>query len=908
MSLLNRLLSVDENKKTVKRLEKKLPKINESEEKYKTFSDGQLKEETQKLKDRLKAKETIDDILPDAFGLVRVAASRVLDQRHYDVQLIGGMVLHSGQIAEMRTGEGKTLMSTLPVFLNALTGRGVHVITVNDYLSKRDADWMGAVYNLLGLSTSCLQNQASFIYDPEEQGEYNLRTCHRREAYNADITYGTNNEFGFDYLRDHMALNLDDKVQRELHYAIVDEVDSILIDEARTPLIISAPAEESGKQYYEFARLVKNLEEDKHYNVDEKMRAATLTDDGISKLEKALGIENIYAAGGVKTVHHIEQALKAEVLFAKDKEYVVKDDQVVIVDEFTGRLMPGRRFSEGLHQALEAKEGLSIARESVTLASITFQNYFRLYKKLSGMTGTAATESEEFLKIYNLDVTVIPTNREIQRNDDTDLIYKTEKAKLNAVAEHIKEKQEIGQPVLIGTISIEKNEQLSEILTKKGVRHDVLNAKQHESEAKIIENAGRKGSVTVATNMAGRGVDIVLGGLPAEKSKMEVVKNLGGLSVIGTERHESRRIDNQLRGRSGRQGDPGETRFYVSLDDDLMRIFGGDRMKNMMEKLKVPDDMPIENKLIARQIEGSQKKVEGFNFDTRKHVVEYDDVINKHRTTIYEKRDAILKNAKFDAKENSKLILESIDDEIEQVVSFHTAGEENKDWNLEEIWQTMHAMFPFKQEDEIKKEELFGEGDDKFDIAKARTRLVTHLTKKAHDAYDVLSKRVNEVELSEQEQQLPGTRQQRLEKAVLLRSIDTLWVEHLEAMDYMRRSIGLRGYGQQDPLIEYKKEAFRMFTELINLVNKQTANTIYKVANVHQFAPSIMQRQQILQGAQKEMTKGQGSQMLAKPDNQPKEHKDLIPEKQRNEEGEKIGRNDPCFCGSGKKYKKCHGK
>lgn len=909
MNVVQKLLGGDLSKKAIKRHEKIIPRVDSFEKEFSQLSDSDFPKKTEEFKQRLEKGETLDALMPEAFALVRVAAKRVLGQRHYDVQLIGGAVLHEGNIAEMRTGEGKTLTATLAVYLNALSGKGSHVITVNDYLAKRDASWMGSVYYALGLSTGCLQHQASFSYDPDAEGEYALRECHRKEAYAADITYGTNNEFGFDYLRDHMAQNIEDKVQRELNFAIVDEVDSILIDEARTPLIISAPAEESEKQYYDFARLVTQLTENKDYNVDEKMRAVSLTDDGISKLEKSLGIENIYAEGGVKTVHHIEQALKAHVLFTKDKEYVVKDDQVVIVDEFTGRLMPGRRFSEGLHQALEAKENLPIARESITLASITFQNYFRLYKKLSGMTGTAATEAEEFLKIYGLEVTVIPTNKLIARIDEVDLVYKTEKAKLNAVVEEIKKRQKMGQPVLVGTISIEKNEALSTLLTKRGVQHNVLNAKQHESEAKIIENAGKKGSVTVATNMAGRGVDIILGGLPPSKEKMEEVKALGGLFVIGTERHDSRRIDNQLRGRAGRQGDPGLTRFYISLEDDLMRIFGGERMKNVMERLNVPEDVPIQNKIIARQIEGSQKKVEGHNFDARKHVVEYDDVINKHRATIYEKRDAILYNAKMDPAANTKLVMTTIEDEIEQVVSFHTAGEDNKGWNLEEIWQTMHTMFPFKQADELSTEALFKSEEDKLNSVKIRTKLVGYLGNKAKEQYMQLTEQVNSLDDSHaKEHSLTGTRMQRLEKAVLLRSIDTLWVEHLEAMDHIRRSIGLKGYGQQDPLIEYKKEGYRLFTELINLINKQTANTIYKVASVQQFAPSIMQRQQVLQGAAKEMTKGQGSRMLIQEDETgSKEKSDLVPQKQRDEEGNKLGRNDPCFCGSGKKYKKCHG-
>ncbi len=880
-------------------------RVSELEEEYKQLTDEKLKEKTSEFKKSIKDGGSIDDIWGEAFAVIREAGKRTLGQRHYDVQLMGGLTLHEGKIAEMKTGEGKTLMETLPVYLNALEGKGVHVITVNDYLAKRDADWMGSIYNFLGLSVGCIQHLESFMYDQEEKGEYHLRKVTKREAYAADITYGTNNEFGFDYLRDHMAQNTEDKVQRGLNFAIIDEVDSILIDEARTPLIISAPAEESAKQYYEFADMVTKLKEDEDYNVDEKMKAATLTEAGITKMEKMLGVDNIYTSGGIRTVHHMEQALKARTLCRKDKEYVVKEDQLIIVDEFTGRLMPGRRFSEGLHQALEAKEKLTIQRESMTLASITFQNYFKMYDKISGMTGTAHTEQEEFHKIYNLDVVQIPTNRPFVRNDRNDLIYKTEKAKLKAVINEIKERHEKGQPVLIGTISIEKNEVLSDLLTKARIPFKMLNAKQHEQEAKIIAQAGTKGSVTVATNMAGRGVDVILGGAPFEQKKFDEVKELGGLMVIGTERHESRRIDNQLRGRAGRQGDPGESLFFISLDDDLMRIFAGDSMKSMMERLKIPDDMPIENKVVSRSIESAQKKVEGHNFDIRKHLVEYDNIINKHRDVIYKKRDDILYNFKNEPKANSKMVLDDIHDEIESVVSFHTSAEKSKDWNLKEIWQSIRTIFLFDAVSELKLAQIEKGAEDRFDLVKQRTYLIDYLQGMAKSRYDELVEKVNTTMKDDVVSDIPLMHH--LEKAVLLRSIDTLWVEHLEAIGYLRTGIGLRGYGQRDPLIEYKKESYKLFMELLGLISKQTAQTIFKVANVPQFAPSIMQQKQTYTAPSKTMEgKGSNIEKSAQQEQvESREIKDTVPGKLKNEEGVKIGRNDMCPCGSGLKYKKC---
>ena len=885
--------------------------INQLESKFEPFSNEELKNQTKVFKDRLAKDENLDDILPEAFAVVREAAKRVLNQRHYDVQLMGGITIHRGQIAEMRTGEGKTLVATLPTYLNALEGKGVHVITVNDYLAKRDTVWMSQIYNSLGLTVGCVQHQSSFIYDPgfsgeeevdgerDEEGSFKvqekyLRPVSRKEAYQADITYGTNNEFGFDYLRDNMTQDASQMVQRDLHYTIIDEIDSILVDEARTPLIISAPAEESTDRYYQFARLIPRLKENEDYNVDEKMRAATLTDEGIVKIEKALGMGNIYTEGGIDLVHHLEQALKAHALFKRDRDYVVKEGEVMIVDEFTGRLMQGRRYSEGLHQAIEAKEGVEIRQESKTLATVTFQNYFRLYKKLSGMTGTAVTEAEEFDKIYNLEVLIIPTNKPMIRKDLPDRIYRNERGKFKALAVEIKQRHEKGQPVLVGTISIEKNELLAELLAHEGVPHEILNAKHHENEAQIIAQAGKPGAVTIATNMAGRGVDIVFGGNPPDKEDAKKVKEAGGLHIIGTERHESRRIDNQLRGRAGRQGDPGSSQFYISTEDDLMRIFGSDRMKRVMETLGVPEDMPIENKMISRSIEAAQGKVEGHNFDIRKHLVEYDDVMNKHREVVYKRRKEIL------FSENSKeKILEMVENEIEQVVLFHTSDEDEGQWNVEEIYEVVNTIFPIPNELRIKMDDLKQKAGSKKQDAEARTEVIEYLKGLAEKTYDELEQSINE-SLDNPE----AMRQ--IEKMMTLRAIDTLWIDHLSAMDYLRTGIGLRGYGQRDPLVEYKKEGFRMFNELLNIIQKQIVYSIYKVGLAKEMVPGVMQRTDTTFSAPaKTMDKAQGQFGGYK---QPSRGEGpAVPQKVRDASGKKVGRNDPCPCGSGKKFKKCHG-
>ncbi|MFA6170969.1 MAG: preprotein translocase subunit SecA [Patescibacteria group bacterium] len=899
MGILSKLLG-DPNEKTMKALRPIVGQINSLEEKYQALSDEDLRLTTaalrarlEELKKKMEEKSALDEILPEAFAAVREAAKRKIGQRHYDVQLIGGIILHRGQIAEMRTGEGKTLVATLPLYLNALAGKGAHLITVNDYLAKVGAGWMAPLYDALGMATGVIAHEAGYVYSLgyKDESKFDDRLMHlmpveRGEAYRADITYGTNNEYGFDYLRDNMVVRLDDKVQRGLYYAIVDEVDSILIDEARTPLIISAPAEESTDKYFKFSELVGRLAENEDYNVDEKMRAATLTEEGIHKMEKFLNVQNIYTAGGVKEVHHIEQALKARVLFKRDKDYVVKDGEVIIVDEFTGRMMHGRRYSEGLHQAIEAKEGVNVQRESQTLATITFQNYFRMYIKLAGMTGTALTEAEEFYKIYNLETIVIPTHRPMIRKDNNDLIFKTEEAKYQAVVREVKERSEKGQPVLVGTISIEKNEVLAGMMEREGLRPNVLNAKNHEKEAMFIAQAGRLGAITIATNMAGRGVDIILGGNPANPEEQKKVLELGGLHVVGTERHEARRIDNQLRGRAGRQGDPGSSLFFVSLEDDLMRIFGGDRMKSMMTTLRVPEDMPIENKLISKSIESAQKKVEANNFDTRKHLVEYDDVINKHRESIYRRRNEILEP---DA-DYKKLILEMVENEIEQVVSFHTASDLLKVWNLEEIYQVAGTIFPVEEKLKEDITQIAGE-NNKLNKANGRTKIIEHLSGLAKGLYEKL----------EQAAGGAGIEWREVEKQILLRSIDLNWIEHLEAMDYMRRGIGLRGYGQRDPLIEYKKESFRMFNELNALIQKQVVYSIYKVGDmqVAQSQKNLLANRQIRFSAPaKEMSKAgeAGSEKV-----------EFVQRKQLNAEGEKIGRNDLCPCGSGKKYKKCHG-
>jgi len=970
MGVLTKIFG-DPNEKVIKQIQPIVDKINGLEEKFRKMSDEELKRMTEEFKDRLvnlpippsghpSREETIlDEILPEAFAVVREASRRVLGMRHFDVQLIGGIVLHRGQIAEMKTGEGKTLVATLPLYLNALTGKGVQLVTVNDYLSRVGAGWMAPIYHFLGLTTGVIIHDIAFIYDPDyaDDSQYDKRLKHfrkieRKEAYRCDILYGTNNEFGFDYLRDNMVPSLDSMVQRDLNYAIVDEVDSILIDEARTPLIISAPAEESTDKYFQFAQLVQRLKENDpedesiegDYNIDEKMRAATLTETGIKKMEKWLGVDNIYAEGGMRDVHHIEQALKAQVLFKRDRDYVVKDGEVIIVDEFTGRLMPGRRYSEGLHQAIEAKEGLEIQRESQTLATITFQNYFRMYKKLAGMTGTAVTEAEEFHKIYDLETVVIPTNKPMIRKDLNDLIYRTEKGKFQAVIREVKEKNKKGQPILIGTISIEKNELLAGMMEREGLRPQVLNAKNHLKEAQIISQAGKLGAITIATNMAGRGVDIILGGNPPDKEEQKKVKELGGLHVIGTERHESRRIDNQLRGRAGRQGDPGSSQFYVSAEDDLMRIFGGDRMKKLMTTLRVPEDMPIENKLISRSIESAQRKVEGNNFDIRKHLVEYDDVINKHREAIYRRRREILEIAEKelkkgredekgglkdpksqisnserdqnnqDSKQLSDIILDMVENEIEQVISFHTADDNIKNWNIEEIYETASTIFSVDKNLKIDLEKLAGT-NDKLDKVKARTAIIEHLFKLAQAKYQNMIEGVKGL----------GIEWTDVEKSILIRSIDTLWVEHLEAMAHMRQGIGLRGYGQHDPLVEYKKEAYRLYSELNSLIQKQVVYSIFKIGDLRESqakafqAPGLADRAKQFNAPAKTMDSNTSSFSGFKPAeaggvsssmakaSEANKTIDMVKEKVKNAEGKKVGRNDPCPCGSGKKYKKCCG-
>ena len=906
MNILN--LFGDANEKVIKAMRPTIEKIGSYEPELQKLSDEELKNKTAEYKERLTKGETLDDLLPEAFATIREASRRILNQRHFDVQLVGGIVLHRGQIAEMKTGEGKTLVATLPLYLNALAGKGVHLITVNDYLSRLGAGWMAPVFYALGLTTGVIVHENAYMYDPEyiDEDQFDVRLQHfkkipRREAYNCDITYGTNNEFGFDYLRDNMVYTLDQAVQRPLHYAIVDEIDSILIDEARTPLIISASAEESTDKYSKFAQIVQHLTEDDDYNVDEKMRAATLTEGGINKVEKILGLGNIYVEGGVKEVHHLEQALKARVLFKRDKDYVVKDGEIIIVDEFTGRLMPGRRYSEGLHQAIEAKEGVKVQKESQTMATITFQNLFRLYEKLSGMTGTAATEAEEFHKIYKLDTIVIPTNKPNVRKDLNDLIYGTEMDKFQAVIRDIKERNAKGQPVLVGTISIEKNELLAELMEREGLRPQMLNAKNHQKEAEIIAQAGRKGAITLATNMAGRGVDIILGGNPPEEKEQAEVRALGGLHVIGTERHESRRIDNQLRGRAGRQGDPGSSQFYVSTEDDLMRIFGGDRMRNLMKTLKVPADMPIENKMISKSIESAQRKVEGNNFDTRKHLVEYDDVINKHRMAIYRRRREILEIAEGAINNNegeaartlSDIIREMINSEITNVVNFHTASEHAADWNIKEISETMQTIWTVSNETLGKLPELAKAAKQK---ETTREEIIKQLEVDAEAKYGSLAAGFEKLYVKFTE----------VEKGILIRSIDETWVEHLETIDYLRRGIGLRGYGQRDPLVEYKKEAFHLYQELNNVIQRQVVYAIYKTGD----ALAATQEQEIklfanqpeqklnFSGAVKEMHKEASGRNTI----------DLVHDKVRSEDGEKVGRNDPCPCGSGKKYKHCCGK
>jgi preprotein translocase subunit SecA len=787
----------DPQKKTLKQLNKRILAINELVDTYETQPVENLRKSIDKLKSQVRnGDKTLDQVLPDTFAIVRAASQHILGMRHFDVQLIGGIVLHEGNIAEMRTGEGKTLVATLPLVLNALEGKGSHLVTVNDYLARRDAGWMAQIYHALGLSTGVIIAQNSFIYDPEYTNEehqderlQHLKPVTRREAYAADITYGTNNEFGFDYLRDNMVNSENDLAQRPLHYAIVDEVDSILIDEARTPLIISAPSASSGSQYASFSKAVRNLDES-HYELDEKQRAVSLNDDGVQKIQEILGLENLYDSQNVQMIYHLDQALRAETLFKRDRNYVVSNGEVIIVDEFTGRLMHGRRYSEGLHQAIEAKEGVEVLQESMTLATISFQNYFRLYKKLSGMTGTAETEKEEFYTIYKLDVVVIPTNKPTKREDRTDRIYKTEAGKFKSMAKEIKVLQEKGQPVLIGTVSVEKNELVGRLLTKEGVKYEVLNAKNNESEAEIVAKAGQKGAVTLATNIAGRGTDIVLG---------EGVTDLGGLFVVGTERHESRRIDNQLRGRAGRQGDPGSTQFYVSLEDDLMRIFGGDRIAGLMEKLGVDAETAIENKSVSKALLSAQKKVENHHFDSRKQVVQYDDVMNRQRKATYGKRHEILKS-----EDVSKDIRHMVKDVITQIV----------------------ANPPEKDETESSREKLVRELSTVVPISGKERKLLNEVNDD-----EVLDKilEISTQQYKEREDEFTVELMRKIEREVYLQVLDNLWMQQLEEMQYLREGIGWRSVGQKDPLVEYRREGQKMYEGMLADMYSEIARTIYRV-------------------------------------------------------------------------------
>jgi preprotein translocase subunit SecA len=776
MNIVFKKILGDPQARTVKRLKKRVKDINALSPKYEKLSDKQLREQTDALKKRLK-KESLDSLLPDAFAVVREAAVRSLGMRHFDVQQIGGMVLHEGRVAEMKTGEGKTLVATLPIYLNALTGKGTHVVTVNDYLAQRDAGWMGEVYDFLGLSVGVILADHSYIFDKkftntehEDERLKHLKPCTRQEAYAADITYGTNNEFGFDYLRDNMVREVDQLRQRDLHYAIVDEVDSILIDEARTPLIISAPSVTSGNAYAQFAKVVRQLSKDKHFETDEKRKTVILTDAGVEKVQKILGLENLYGSENIRTIYHLQQALRAHALFHRDKDYVVtKEGEVVIVDEFTGRLLAGRRYNEGLHQAIEAKEGVEVQQESMTLATISFQNYFRLYEKLAGMTGTAMTEAEEFHQIYKLDVVEVPSNKPLARRDRPDRIYRTEKAKFKAIAREVQALHTKGQPVLIGTASIEKNEALGNMLTKASVPHQVLNAKNNEREAKIVAQAGEKGAVTLATNIAGRGTDIVLG---------EGIKELGGLFVLGSERHESRRIDNQLRGRSGRQGDPGITQFFVSTEDDLMRIFGGDRIKSVMNRLNVDDDTPIENRVISRSLEGAQKKVEGYHFDQRKTVVQYDDVMNRHRKAIYSMRREILR-----ADDISKRIKILIEDEAKSLAGSPLV-------TTEQFEDVLREVFPF---DEATLDRLFDSEADKFLKVLSTEALELYQGRETSFTPEIMRK---------------------VERDIYLQVLDNLWMQHLENMDHLREGIHWMSVGQQDPLVEYRRRGQLLFEDM----------------------------------------------------------------------------------------------
>jgi preprotein translocase subunit SecA len=871
LKLLQSLLG-DPSERTVKHLRESLvPAVNALEAEYEALPDAALAGALADLRERAHA-EPLEALMPETFALVREASKRTLGQRHHDVQLIGGAVLFNGKIAEMKTGEGKTLVATLPLVLNALEGRGGHLVTPNDYLSRMGAGWMGPIYSLLGLRVGVITHEFAGIYDPAFQdpvrhGDDRLnhfRPVPRREAYLADITYGTNNEFGFDYLRDNMVIRQEDLVQRELHYAIVDEVDFILIDEARTPLIISGQVEESTELYYKFARLIPRLVAERDYRVDEKLRTATLTEDGVTALERLLGVENLTDPAHIELMHHAQQALRAHTLYRRDVEYVVKDGQVIIVDEFTGRLMFGRRYSDGLHQAIEAKEGVKIEKESQTLATITFQNYFRMYDKLAGMTGTAKTEEAELTQIYNLPVVVIPTHRPMIRQDLPDLIYKHEKAKMQAVAAEIEEWHKQRRPVLVGTRSIEKSEALSGLLRRRGVPHQVLNAKYHEKEAEIIAQAGRSGAITIATNMAGRGVDIILGGSPPDPEDAQRVRDLGGLHIIGTERHEARRIDNQLRGRAGRQGDPGSSRFYVALDDELMRLFAGERIAGIMERLGIEDDVPIEHGMVSRQIEGAQKKVESYHFDMRKHVLEYDDVMNVQRKVIYAERRKILQGE--GVRENVLNFIETLAGGL--VDAFCSTETRPEEWDLSGLLEEARTTFPLPPA--LSAEALGG-----LDAAQIKEQVVGA----ALAAYEAKVESVGADTMRE------------LERLVLLQTLDRKWIDHLYAMDALREGIGLRAYGQANPLIEYQKEGYALFEQLKHDVLEETVRFLYMV----QVQPAAVVPAQPARPAYRVRQDGDGDRRAGGT---------AVGVRA----AVKVGRNDPCPCGSGKKYKKCHGR
>jgi preprotein translocase subunit SecA len=921
-AVLLRKLFGTKHERDIKRMLPVVQAINAWEPEMQRRDDRALRATTDEFRKRLADGASLDELLPEAFALVREAARRTLNMRHFDVQLMGGIVLHQGKIAEMATGEGKTLVATLAAYLNALTGRGVHVVTVNDYLAKRDVQWMGPVYHALGLSVGVIQHEASYLYDPTYQASdirlAALRPCSRRQAYQADITYGTNNEFGFDYLRDNMRFSKDELVQRELHYAIVDEVDSILIDEARTPLIISGPAEESTELYYRIDRIIPKLkraativegklseieaQREGDYIVDEKSRTVALTEQGIATCERLLGVDNLYDPKNITILHHIQQALRAHALYRRDVDYVVKDGQVIIVDEFTGRLMHGRRWSDGLHQAVEAKEGVRIERENQTLATITFQNYFRMYEKLAGMTGTAETEAEEFAKIYGLDVVVIPTNRPLIRVNYPDVVYKTEREKFQAVVEEIVRCHQRGQPVLVGTVSIEKSERLSAMLKKRGVKHEVLNAKYHEREAEIVAQAGRLGAVTIATNMAGRGTDILLGGNPdflakellrrripdpaaatpeqraealaearriTEAEHAQVVA-LGGLHIIGTERHEARRIDNQLRGRAGRQGDPGSSRFYLSLEDDLLRIFGSQRIQRIMERLGMEEGEPIEHRLVTRAIATAQKRVETHNFEIRKHLLEYDDVLNKQREIVYGMRRQIL-----DGEDLSETVAEWIEDVVAATVEAYAPERAHpEEWDLAGLNEALHRTFDLRLP------------LARYQEAVSRQGLLELVLNAVRERY------------AERERELGADLVRALERHEMLVVIDQQWKDHLLSIDHLKEGIGLRGYGQRDPLTEYKREAFELFQDMAERIKSTVVERLFKIQVVREAPPvlptltawaDLREVHGSLPGPAQRAAGAPGGPRAAP----------------RVSSGPKVGRNDPCPCGSGRKYKKC---